>query len=121
MGFIKEFKEFAVKGNAVDMAVGIITGAAFGKIVTSLVNDVIMPPIGVILGGVDFADLQIILKPAKLDPVSQTIIQPAVALRYGAFVNNVLDFILVALCLFMLVKITNKVRTIGLTIPRRNE
>ena len=87
MSIIKEFKEFALKGDAIDMAVGIVIGAAFGKIVTSLVSDVIMPPIGMLLGGVDFKNLVITLKEA-------TLTQPAVNLRYGQFLNNVIDFIL---------------------------
>jgi large conductance mechanosensitive channel len=113
MGFVKEFQEFAVKGNAVDMAVGITVGAAFGKIVTSLVNDLVMPPIGMLLGGVDFSRLQIVLAAAKMDPVTQAVIKPAVAIRYGAFVNTFLDFLIVAFCIFMLVKGINTLRKKG--------
>jgi large conductance mechanosensitive channel len=100
MSIIKEFREFAVKGDAVDMAVGIVIGASFGKIVSSLVGDVIMPPIGLLLGGVDFKNLKVILKAATLDvpPV------PAVTLNYGQFVNTVIDFIIVAFCIFLVVK-----------------
>jgi len=97
MSIIKEFKEFAVKGNAVDMAVGIIIGASFGKIVTSLVGDVIMPPIGLLLGGVDFKNLKIILKAATLDA-------PAVTLNYGQFINTAIDFLIVAFSIFLVVK-----------------
>jgi large conductance mechanosensitive channel len=100
MSIMKEFREFAVKGNAVDMAVGIIIGASFGKIVNSIVNDVVMPPIGIILGGVNFSDLAIVLKHA-------TDTQPAVLLKYGQFINNIIDFIIVAFSVFMLVKAIN--------------
>jgi len=85
MSIVKEFKEFAVKGNMIDMAVGIIIGGAFGKIVASLVADVVMPPIGMLLGGVNFTALVITLKEAGLDPVTQAIITPAVTLNYGKF------------------------------------
>ncbi len=97
MSIVKEFKEFAVKGDAVDMAVGIVIGAAFGKIVNSLVNDVIMPPIGMLIGGVDFKNLVITLKEA-------TAVQPAVTLKYGMFVNNVIDFLIVAFSIFVVVR-----------------
>lgn len=103
MGFIQEFKEFAVKGNVVDMAVGIIIGGAFGKIVSSFVNDVIMPPIGAMLGGVDFSQLQIIVKEA----VGET---PAVAIKYGVFLNTVIDFLIIAFTIFILVKAMNNLK-----------
>ena len=103
MSLVQEFKEFAVKGNAVDMAVGIIIGAAFGKIVSSLVSDVIMPPIGLLLGGVDFSNLAITLKEATLD-------QPAVLLRYGQFINTMLDFLIVAFAIFIVVKGINTLK-----------
>ena len=103
MTIIKEFREFVVKGNAVDMAVGIVIGASFGKIVTSLVNDVIMPPIGLVLGGVDFKSLKIILKSA----IAET---PAVSLNYGLFINTLLDFLIVAFCVFLMVKVINHLR-----------
>lgn len=93
----QEFKKFAIKGNAVDMAVGIIIGAAFGKIVTSLVVDIIMPPIGVLLGGIDFSNLVITLKQA-------TETAPAVSINYGMFINTVLDFLIVAFAIFIMVK-----------------
>ena len=102
-----EFKQFAIKGNALDMAVGIIIGASFSKIITSLVNDVIMPPIGVLLGGVDFKNLQIILKAAAVSPTGEDI--PAVALRYGQFINTVIDFLIVAFTMFVVIKIMNKI------------
>jgi large conductance mechanosensitive channel len=95
--WVDEFKSFALKGNVVDMAVGIIIGAAFGKIVTSLVTDVIMPPLGVIVGGVDFKDLSIVLKAAAGDA-------PAVTLNYGNFIQVVFDFVIVAFAIFMVIK-----------------
>ncbi len=104
MSILKEFQEFAVKGNAVDMAVGIIIGAAFGKIVSSLVNDVIMPPIGMLLGGADFSNLVITMKEA-------TLTKPAVVLRYGLFINNVLDFLIVAFSIFLVVKGINSLKS----------
>ncbi|EPR35446.1 Large-conductance mechanosensitive channel [Alkalidesulfovibrio alkalitolerans DSM 16529] len=103
MKLLQEFKEFAVKGNAVDMAVGIIVGAAFGKIVSSMVADVIMPPIGLLVGGIDFSDLTVTLKAAAEDA-------PAVVLRYGVFVQTVVDFAIVAFAIFMLVKGINMLR-----------
>jgi large conductance mechanosensitive channel len=103
MSFIKEFKEFAVKGNAVDMAVGIVIGASFGKIVNSLVADVIMPPIGMLIGGVDFKNLAVTLKAATLS-------EPAVTLKYGQFINNVIDFIIVAFSIFLVVKGINALK-----------
>jgi large conductance mechanosensitive channel len=103
MSVLKEFKEFAVKGNAMDMAVGIIIGAAFGKIVSSLVADVIMPPIGIIVGGVDFTDLAITLKAASAGA-------PAVVLSYGKFIQTVVDFTIIAFAIFLLVKGMNTMR-----------
>lgn len=101
MNFVKEFKEFAMRGNVVDMAVGIIIGAAFGKIVTSLVNDVIMPPIGLVLGNVDFSQLSVTLREATAEA-------EAVTLNYGMFINTVLDFVLVAFAIFLLIKQVNR-------------
>ncbi len=103
MSIISEFKEFAIKGNAIDMAVGIIVGAAFGKIVNSLVNDVIMPPIGLLLGGADFSNLKLVMKAATLD-------KPEVALSYGLFINNLVNFIIVAFCIFLVVKGINSMK-----------
>ena len=103
MSIVKEFKEFAIKGNAIDMAVGIVIGAAFGKIITSIVNDVIMPPIGMLIGGVDFSKLVIILK-------QETIDKPAVVIKYGQFINNVIDFIIVAFSIFIVVKGINTLK-----------
>lgn len=98
---IKEFKEFALKGNVMDLAVGVIIGAAFGKIVDSLVKDVIMPPIGLLLGGVDFSDKMFVLKGA-------TASAPAVTLNYGLFINAVLGFLIVAFAIFMVIKQMNR-------------
>ena len=106
MGFLKEFKEFAVKGNVMDMAVGVIIGGAFGKIVTSVVNDIIMPPIGVLVGGVDFTDMKLTLKNQVVDAAG-AILEPAVTLNYGAFVQQVVDFTILAFCVFLMVKLMN--------------
>jgi large conductance mechanosensitive channel len=103
MSVLKEFREFAVKGNVVDMAVGIIIGGAFGTIVASLVKDVIMPPVGLALGGVDFSDIKIPLKAAADG-------REAVTMNIGAFLNNVISFLIVALAVFMLVKAVNELR-----------
>ncbi len=107
MGMIKEFKEFAMRGNVVDMAVGVVIGGAFGKIVTSLVNDVIMPPIGVLLGGADFKELKYVLQEAVLD-AEGAVTTPEVTLNYGAFLQTIIDFLLVALAIFFLIKGINK-------------
>lgn len=103
MGMFQEFKTFAMKGNMVDMAVGIIIGAAFGKIISSLVGDVIMPPIGMALGGVDFSNLVIVLQAA-------TEKAPAVVLSYGKFIQSIVDFLIIALCIFLVVKGINSLK-----------
>lgn len=103
MSILSEFKDFAIKGNAVDMAVGIIIGASFGNIVSSFVQDIIMPPIGVLLGGVDFSDLAITIQQASNDI-------PAVAIKYGAFLQTVIDFLIVAFSIFMVVKLINRLK-----------
>jgi large conductance mechanosensitive channel len=103
MSVLKEFKEFAVKGNVVDMAVGIIIGAAFGKIVSSLVGDVVMPPIGMLLGGVDFSNLSIIVKEAVGN-------KPAMVINYGKFLLTILDFIIIAFVIFVAVKGINALK-----------
>jgi large conductance mechanosensitive channel len=100
---LKEFKEFIMRGNVVDMAVGIIIGAAFGAIVTSLVNDVIMPPIGMLLGNVDFASLAIVLKEATAE-------ESAVTINYGAFINTVISFLIIAFVIFLLIRNINRLR-----------
>lgn len=103
MGMIDEFKEFAVKGNMVDMAVGIIIGGAFGTIVKSLVDDIIMPPIGLMLGGIDFSDIAITLKDATADA-------EAVTINIGSFINNMISFLIVAWAVFLLVKGMNRLK-----------
>jgi large conductance mechanosensitive channel len=104
VSIIKEFKDFAVKGDAVDMAVGIVIGASFGKIVSSMVGDIIMPPIGLLLGGVDFKNLKVVLKEAVNADT------PAVTLNYGMFINTVIDFLIVAFAIFIAVKALNHLR-----------
>jgi large conductance mechanosensitive channel len=110
MSLLKEFKEFAMRGNVVDMAVGIIIGSAFGKIVTSLVNDIIMPPIGLLLGGIDFKSFGVTLKQAVGDT-------PAVVIRYGTFINIIIDFVIVAFVLFMVIKLMNTMKKKKETAP----
>ena len=103
MGMMSEFKKFAMKGNVVDMAVGIVIGAAFGKIVSSFVNDVLMPPIGMLIGGVDFSDLAVTLKEAVGE-------EAAVTINYGSFIQTALDFIIIAFAIFMVVKGMNRLK-----------
>ncbi|AHG19892.1 large-conductance mechanosensitive channel [Chania multitudinisentens RB-25] len=103
MGILKEFREFAMRGNVVDLAVGVIIGAAFGRIVSSLVADIIMPPLGLLIGGVDFKQFHLVLREAE-----GTI--PAVVMNYGAFLQNIFDFIIVAFAIFMAIKLMNKMR-----------
>jgi large conductance mechanosensitive channel len=104
MSILKEFKDFAIKGSAVDMAVGIIIGAAFGKIISSLVNDIMMPPLGLLIGGVDFKNLKIVLKAATGDA-------PAVAINYGQFINTTIDFLIVAFAIFLVVRGINSLKS----------
>jgi large conductance mechanosensitive channel len=106
VGMLKEFKEFAVKGNVVDLAIGVIIGASFGKIVTSLVEQVIMPPIGLLLGGVDFSNLKWVLTPEN--PATEAIEE--VAIQYGAFFNTLIQFLIVAFVVFLVVKGINSLR-----------
>ncbi|MFN8672438.1 MAG: large-conductance mechanosensitive channel protein MscL [Candidatus Sericytochromatia bacterium] len=122
MGFIQEFKDFAVKGNVVDLAVGVIIGGAFGKITTSAVEDLIMPPIGMVLGGLDFKDLKVVFKAGVKavaevkDAATGAITTPAVAevpevaLRYGKFISTVIDFTILAFCVFIMVKAINSLK-----------
>lgn len=109
MSMLQEFKAFAMRGNVVDMAVGIIIGGAFGKIITSVVNDIIMPPIGILIGGVDFADLKIVLKQAVVDAAGVET-APAVAINYGLLVNNIINFLIIAFCIFMAIKAMNSMK-----------
>ncbi len=123
MGVIKEFREFAIKGNLVDMAVGIIMGAAFGKIVSSFVNDVIMPPLGLLMGKVDFKDLRVVLQsgvpgvPEFKDAAGVVHAAvpgiPEVAIKYGLFLNNIIDFVIVAFAIFMAIKQINRLRALA--------
>ncbi|MBO4806923.1 MAG: large-conductance mechanosensitive channel protein MscL [Paludibacteraceae bacterium] len=108
MKILDEFKTFAMRGNVVDMAVGVIIGGAFGKIVSSVVADVIMPPIGLLVGGVNFTDLKISLKDAVLDPATKEVISPEVTLNYGNFLQVTFDFLIVAVAVFLMVKLINK-------------
>jgi large conductance mechanosensitive channel len=108
MKIMKEFREFALKGNVVDMAVGIIIGAAFGKIVSSLVNDVLMPPLGLLIGGVDFTDLKINLKQATVDQAGNAV--DAVTLNYGMFLQTAIDFLIVAFAIFLMIKAMNSLK-----------
>ena len=106
MGMMTEFKEFAMRGNVIDLAVGVVIGAAFGKIVTALVDKVIMPPLGLLIGGVDFAKLGIVLKEATMDAAGKEV--PAVVLAYGEFINAIVQFVIVAFAIFLVVKAINR-------------
>ncbi len=108
MSVMKEFRDFAMRGNVVDLAVGVIIGGAFGKIVTSVVNDIIMPPIGLAVGGVDFKDLKLVLKDASVDEAGAAIAE--VAIGYGNFIQTVFDFTIVAFCIFMIIKVMNNMK-----------
>lgn len=105
--FFSEFKEFAMRGNVVDMAVGVIIGGAFGKIVTSLVNDIIMPGIGVLTGGANFSEFQFVIQKAVVDGATQEVIKPEVAITWGAFVQTIVDFLIIAFCIFVAIKVMN--------------
>lgn len=111
MSVLKELKNFMMRGNVVDLAVGVVVGGAFGKIVSSLVSDIIMPPIGLILGGVDFTDLKLVLKAASGDI-------PAVSINYGSFVQTVLDFVIIATVIFFAIKGMNKLQTAKEEAPK---
>ncbi|MDD7437576.1 MAG: large-conductance mechanosensitive channel protein MscL [Bacteroidales bacterium] len=108
MAIVKEFKEFVNRGNVVDMAVGVVIGGAFGKIVASFVNDVLMPPLGLLLGGMDFKELKWIMQPGTLDEAGQMVGE--VALNYGMFIQSVIDFFIIAFAIFMLIKGMNKLK-----------
>ncbi|MEG0281061.1 MAG: large-conductance mechanosensitive channel protein MscL [Morganella sp. (in: enterobacteria)] len=114
MSFIKEFREFAMRGNVVDMAVGIIIGAAFGKIVSSLVADIIMPPLGLLIGGIDFKQFTVVLREASGSA-------PAVLLNYGVFLQTVFDFVIVAFAIFIAIKMLNKLRREQAEVPAEPE
>ena len=106
--FLSEFKEFAMKGNVVDMAVGVVIGAAFGKIVSSLVNDIIMPLVGVATGGMNFTDYKWVIQKAVMD--GQEVLKPEVTMNWGAWIQTVVDFIIVAFCIFVMIKFINNMR-----------
>ena len=106
VGLVQEFKEFAVKGNAVDMAVGIIIGAAFNSVVQSIVNDIAMPPLGYIIGGVDFTDIKLTLAPERVTEAGKTL--PEVAIYFGRFINTVINFLVVAFTVFIVIKFMNR-------------
>jgi len=110
MGFVKEFKEFAIKGNVMDMAVGVIIGGAFGKIVSSLVNDVIMPLVGKATGGVSFTDLFVNLGDGEYKTLAEAQEAGAAVLAYGQFIQNIIDFIIIAFCIFLMIKAMNKMK-----------
>ena len=110
MGFIKEFKEFAVKGNVMDMAVGVIIGGALGKIVTSLVSDVLMPLIGKMTGGMSFTDLFVNLGDGEYKTLAEAQEAGAAVLAYGQFIQNIIDFIIIAFCIFLMIKGMNKLK-----------
>ena len=105
--FWGDFKAFAMRGNMIDMAVGVIVGGAFGKIVTSLVNDILMPPIGLLIGGVDFKDLKVVLSVPEKFQLGNTPLQPA-TINYGVFIQNILDFLIIAMCIFLMVRFISK-------------
>lgn len=108
MKMLKEFREFAMRGNVIDLAVGVIIGAAFGKVIASLVNDFIMPPIGLLVGGMDFKEIVVTLRAAELDPATQAILKEAVTLNIGNFIQTLVDFTIVAFAIFMMIKAVNK-------------
>ena len=110
--FLNEFKEFAMRGNVLDMAIGVVIGSAFSKITTSLVNDVFMPLIGLLIGGIDLGQLNIVLKPEVLDETGE-VVTAAVTLGLGAFLSNVIDFILMAFVIFLMVKAINQLHKLG--------
>jgi large conductance mechanosensitive channel len=116
MSLVKEFKEFAMRGNVVDLAVGIIIGGAFGKIVSSVVADVIMPPIGLLLGGVKFTDLKIMLTDPVVDAAG-VITQQAVSINYGNFVQALVDFLIIAFAIFMMIKGMNSMKKKEVAVP----
>lgn len=108
--FLTDFKEFALKGNIVDMAVGVIIGGAFGKIITSLVNDIIMPVVSLATGGVNFSDKTIELSPAEMDAATGEVIKEAVNFNYGMFIQNIVDFLIIAICIFVAIRMAMKLK-----------
>ncbi len=116
MKMLKEFKEFAMRGNVVDLAVGVIIGAAFGKVVGSLVNDIIMPPIGLLVGGMDFKNIVITIREASMDPATGNVLKEAVTLKLGNFIQTLVDFTIIAFAIFMMIKGINR-----LTVKKAEE
>ena len=112
MSFFGEFKEFVSRGNVLDMAVGVVIGGAFGKIVSSVVNDILMPPIGLLLGGVDFTDLKVILQHEKVNELGE-VVTPLVSLNYGSFIQSIVDFLIIAFAIFTMIKGINKLKRIA--------
>lgn len=116
MKMLKEFKEFAMRGNVVDLAVGVIIGAAFGKVVGSLVNDIIMPPIGLLVGGMDFKNIVITMREASMDPATGNVLKEAVTLKLGNFIQTLVDFTIIAFAIFMMINAINR-----LTVKKAEE
>ena len=110
MSLIKEFKEFAMRGNVIDMAVGVVIGAAFGKIISSLVDDIIMPLVGVATGGMNFTDYKFVIQQAVIDGTTQEVIKPEVTLNRGTWIQTIVDFLIVAFCIFIAIKAINQLK-----------
>ena len=110
MSFFKEFKEFAMRGNVIDMAVGVVIGAAFGKIISSLVDDIIMPLVGVVTGGMNFTDYKWVIQKAVVDSQTQEVLTPEVTMNWGSWVQTLVDFIIVAFCIFVAIKAINQLK-----------
>lgn len=110
MSFFKEFKEFAMRGNVIDMAVGVVIGAAFGKIISSLVDDIIMPLVGVATGGINFTDYKWVIQKAVIDSQTQEVLTPEVTMNWGAWIQTLVDFIIVAFCIFVAIKGINQLK-----------
>lgn len=110
MSFVKEFKEFAMRGNVIDMAVGVVIGAAFGKIISSLVDDIIMPLVGVATGGMNFTDYKWVIQQAVVDGATQEVLKPEVTLNWGTWVQTIVDFLIVAFCIFVAVRAINQLK-----------
>ena len=110
MSIIKEFKEFAMRGNVIDMAVGVVIGAAFGKIISSLVDDIIMPLVGVATGGMNFTDYKFVIQKAVIDGTTQEILKPEVTLNWGTWIQTIVDVLIVAFCIFIAIKAINQMK-----------
>lgn len=110
MSFVKEFKEFAMRGNVIDMAVGVVIGAAFGKIISSLVDDIIMPLVGVATGGMNFTDYKFVIQQAVIDGATQEVLKPEVTLNWGSWIQTIVDFLIVAFCIFVAIKAINQLK-----------